>query len=112
MKKEKEGKKKTGWNENTRFTDEQSIGEILSRITSKGLIADKFLQVEIISLYESIVGKPIARMTDKLFVSKGKLYLKVSSSALKQELLYSRGKIMEMINEKLSKGRIIDIVIM
>lgn len=105
-------KKHRGWNENTRFTEEQSLGDVLSRITTHGLIADKFTQVEIIAIYEQIVGKSVAKMTDKLFVRGGKLFIKVSSSALKQELLYARSKILEMVNEKLDKRKIIEVVLL
>ena len=105
-------KKHKGWNENTRFTQEQSLGEVLARITSRGLIADKFTQVEIIAIYEEIVGKTIAKMTDKLFVRKGKLFIKVSSSALKQELVYARTKIKDTINEKLTDRKIEEVVLL
>ncbi len=101
-----------GWSEFSRYGEAQSVGDVLGRVVSKGAIADKVLQYEVVKVYEKIVGKPIARMTDKLFVNKGKLYIKVESSALKQELVYARGKILEMLNNELTKGRIEELIVM
>ncbi|MBN2747165.1 MAG: DUF721 domain-containing protein [Bacteroidales bacterium] len=95
-------KKKGGWSSTSRYYEEQSVAEILQRITSKGVIADKFLEAEITALYEQMVGRQVARMTDNIFVRKQKLYIKVSSPALKQELVYNRQKIKDLINEKLT----------
>lgn len=97
-----EKKKTGGWSATSRQNEEQSLGDILSRITSRGVIADKFLEVEITALYEKIVGRNVARMTENIYVNKGKLFIKVSSPALRQELVYSREKIKDLVNEKLS----------
>jgi hypothetical protein len=97
-----DGKKTGGWSASSRYNEEQSLGDILSRITSKGVIADKFLEVEITALYEAIVGRNVARLTENIYVSKGKLFIKVNSSALRQELVYSREKIKDLVNEKLT----------
>lgn len=97
-----ESKKTGGWSSTSRKLEEQSIGDILSRITGSGIIKDKFLEAEITALYEAMVGRNVARLTDNIFVNKEKLFIKVSSPALRQELVYSRDKIRSLVNEKLS----------
>jgi len=94
-------KNRVAWSEYARYNEEQALGEILKRITASGVFADKILEKEISSIYERIVGPQVSRMTQNLFVRKSKLYIKVESSALKQELVYSREKIKTMVNEAL-----------
>lgn len=94
-------KKIGGWSTTSRFNEEQSLGDVLARITGKGHFADKLLEAEIVRFYEQMVGKNVARMTENIYVNKEKLYIKVSSPALRQELVYSREKIRELVNEKL-----------
>ena len=97
-------KKIGGWSMTSRYNEEQSIGDILSRITGKGVVADKFLEAEIVTFYEQMVGRNVARMTDNIYVNREKLYIKVSSPALRQELVYSREKIRELVNSKLTEN--------
>ncbi|OIP01548.1 MAG: hypothetical protein AUJ98_03835 [Bacteroidetes bacterium CG2_30_33_31] len=104
--------KSKSWGDFSRHYNEQSVGEVLSQITSKGLLADKFTEIQIVAIYEEIVGIQIAKLTEKLTVKKGKLYLQFSSSALKQEMVYARTKVMNQINAKLTDKSIDEIIIL
>ena len=58
-----------------------------------------------------IMGKPIAKYTSSVSLSHGNLYIKIESAALKQELNYSRGKIMELFNKELGTDVVKNVVI-
>lgn len=100
-----------GWSDFSRFNDEQSLGEVIKRISSTGLMADKFTEIEIVKVYETLVGKTIARMTDKLYVRNGILYIVTSSPSLKQELSLAKSKLIFEINQKIKDRQITDLKI-
>jgi predicted nucleic acid-binding Zn ribbon protein len=89
------------WDRVPRRQQEQALEGVLKQMMNKGVYADKIREIEIIKFYEMVVGKPVARMTKNVFVRKGKLYIKVESPALKQELVYSREKLLTLVNERL-----------
>jgi predicted nucleic acid-binding Zn ribbon protein len=57
------------------------------------------------------MGAMIARHTSNISLRKGKLYLKIESAALKQELTYSKDKIKEIFNKELGENVITDVLI-
>ena len=72
----------------------------------------KLDEQKIIEMWEDLVGKLIARDTDKLFVRDGKLFVRFKSAALKQEVSYAKSKLLLHVNDAIGGKRIKDIVIM
>ena len=58
-----------------------------------------------------VMGSMIARHTESISLRKGKLYLKISSAALKHELTYSKDKIKEVLNKELGENVLTDVLI-
>ncbi len=58
-----------------------------------------------------VMGPPIVKYTTKLSCAKSKLYVQVSSPALKHELNYSKEKIIQVLNEKLGEPVIREVVV-
>jgi hypothetical protein len=67
------------------------------------------LQIE--EIWETIMGKTIARYTDKLQIIGDKLIITTHVAPLKQELLYQKEKIKQRVNEALKEKVIADVVI-
>ena len=61
--------------------------------------------------WSKVMGTMIARHTSNISLRKGKLYLKIESAALKQELTYSKDKIKEIFNKELGENVITDVLI-
>ncbi len=61
--------------------------------------------------WSKVMGAMIARHTSNISLRKGKLYLKIESAALKQELTYSKHKIKEIFNKELGENVITDVLI-
>ncbi|MBP6303959.1 MAG: DUF721 domain-containing protein, partial [Bacteroidia bacterium] len=53
----------------------------------------------------------IAKNTQKLYIKDKKLFLHIESSALKQELTYSKSKIIEIINNESGTDLIHEVII-
>ena len=61
--------------------------------------------------WSEIMGATIAKYTSSVSLKNKKLYVKVESAALKQELNYSRDRIKELFNKHLGETVINDVVI-
>lgn len=53
----------------------------------------------------------ISKHTTEIYISGKKLFVKVDSSPLKQELSYSKTKLMQALNEQVGKAVIEEIVL-
>ena len=74
-------------------------------------LKEKVNEIQLVQNWEKLLGKTIAKYTLNMFVSKGMLYLTITSAPLRQELMYSREKLMERINEAIEKDFIKEIIV-
>jgi hypothetical protein len=90
---------------------EISIGDALKQFlkTSKLKSGVQALQIE--DAWEKIMGKTIARYTDKIEIVNSTLFISSSVAPLKNELLYQKAKIIQRVNEALGEKVIKDVVI-
>lgn len=88
------------------FSLAEAMQEFLKASRIKGGI--QALQIE--DVWEEIMGKTIARYTDKLQIIGDKLIITTSVGPLKNELIYQKEKIKQRVNEAL-KEKVINVVI-
>jgi len=62
-------------------------------------------------VWEEIMGKTIARYTEKIHIHGGVLYINTSVAPLRQELLYQKDTIIQRVNEALGEKVIKEVVI-
>jgi predicted nucleic acid-binding Zn ribbon protein len=79
-------------------------------IRSYGL-ESKMQELDVMSEWENIVGKMIARHTKDIQIRNKILYITLDSAPLKQELLMNRTRIIELVNEKSGKMLVDDVFI-
>ena len=63
------------------------------------------------SVWEQLMGKTIAKYTDKIQIHGNVLYISTSMAPLKQELLFQKEKIKQRVNEALGENVVKDVVI-
>ncbi len=66
---------------------------------------------QLTDVWEQIMGKTIARYTEKLQVVNKTLFIHTNVAPLRQELNYQKEKIIQRVNEVLGEGTIADVVI-
>ena len=71
-------------------------------IRSYGL-ESKMQELDVMSEWENIVGKMIARHTKDIQIRNKILYITLDSAPLKHELLMNKTRIIELVNEKSGK---------
>ena len=72
---------------------EFSIGEAIQEFLNRSRIKGDIQAMQIESAWEAIMGKTIARYTDKIKIIGDKLIITTSVAPLKHELIYQREKI-------------------
>ena len=74
-------------------------------------LADGIFNIKIKEAWQKAVEKKIFDYTKEIYVKGDVLFIKVSNPILKQEILYSRQKVINLINEDLGKELIKKIVL-
>ena len=95
-----------------RESNEQSLGDAIQYFINAMGLRPKMIEAEIISNWEEIVGKMIAKHTLDLSLNRKKLTLRFDNAALKQEMSYAKSKLIENINERFGKEIINEVVIL
>lgn len=91
--------------------NDQSLKDAINELLNSYHLKEKVNEMRLVNKWEELFGKTISKHTQKIFVNNKKLYLTISSAPLRQELLYSREKIVQRINESIEKDFIKEVVI-
>ena len=87
------------------------IKNIIENFVEQKSISGGIFNVKVQKAWENAVEKKILDYTKEIYVKGEVLYIKVSNPILKQEILYSKQKVINLINEELEKDLIKKIVL-
>jgi predicted nucleic acid-binding Zn ribbon protein len=73
-------------------------------------LEDKFKEKLLVSSWGEIVGRTIADRTTSVFIKDKKLFVKLSSGPIKKELMLNRSKVLVLIEEKVGKGIVEELI--
>ena len=88
-----------------------SIGDAINEFLNKSRIKGGIQALQIEDVWEQIMGKTVARYTDKLQIIGDKLIITTNVAPLKQELGYQKDKIRQRVNEALGQRVINEVLI-
>lgn len=89
------------------YSLQDALKEFLNGSRLKGDV--RALQIE--EIWESMMGKTVARYTDKIRILGDKLFIHTSMAPLRNELVYQREKIRQKVNEALGENAIREVII-
>ena len=87
-----------------------SLAEALRDYKSEMKLGEKLAEAGILNSWEGIVGKAISSRTKKVFIKDKILYVQLSSSVVRNELLMLRQALLEKLNSQAGSEVIKDIV--
>jgi predicted nucleic acid-binding Zn ribbon protein len=93
-----------------KISSDRPIGEVLKELIDTYRLEGKLNEIKVIHSWEKVVGSMIARYTKDVYIKKGKLFVKVDSPALKNELTYNASTILERLNAEVGSQVIEEIV--
>ena len=83
-----------------RRSNTQHLSSLLKDIIQESNCRDKLREVEIIQHCHELLGKTMGRYVRKISMHNGVLFLEVTSSVVKSELMMLREEIRTRLNEK------------
>lgn len=79
--------------------DDVGIKEVVEKWIEVYKLRSKFDESFIVSVWPEIIGKAIANRTQKIYIYDKKLFVKVESAVIKNELAMMRRQIIGRVNE-------------
>ena len=90
---------------------EFSISDAIQQFLDQSRIKGDIQALQIEDAWEQIMGKTIARYTDKLQIIGDKLIITTNVAPLKNELIYQKEKIKQRVNEALGQKVVNEVIV-
>lgn len=94
------------------YNNENTLSSVLKAMFSDEKTKPMFLQTKIEGAWRKQMGTTVNNYTDEISLRNRILYIKISSSSLKQELLYSKDTIIEFANKICEEEYVTQVVIL
>ncbi|MDP4223115.1 MAG: DUF721 domain-containing protein [Bacteroidota bacterium] len=88
-----------------------SLAEAIKDYIKEMKLDGKLVEINLINSWEEIVGKAISSRTSKIYIKDHILYVHLSSSVVRNELLMIREALREKLNERAGSEVIKEIVL-
>jgi hypothetical protein len=90
---------------------EISLQDAIQQFLKNSRLKSGIQALRIEEIWEEIMGKTIAKYTDKIQIINHTLYITTSVAPLKNELLFQKEKIIERINEAMKEKLVQEVII-
>ncbi len=94
-----------------RKTNDKSIKEALEQLLQVYKLQRKFDETSLIAAWPELMGPAIANRTKEIYIRNKKLFIRVESSVIKNELVMMRSQILDKMNEK-AGGTVIEEIVL
>ena len=93
-----------------RRTNDKPIKEAIEQMLKVYKLKRKFDETSLVVAWPEMMGRAIANRTKDIFIRDRKLFIRIESSVIKNELMMMRSNIIEKMNER-AGGSVIDEII-
>ena len=87
------------------------IGDAIKGFLNKSRLRNGIRAVQIEEIWEQLMGKTIAKYTDKIQIINQKLFIHTSVGPLKNELMYQKQQIIDRVNEAFGEKVVNEVII-
>ena len=84
----------------SRKSNDQTLKEAVDSMLKAYRLDDKMRQVKLIDSWDKIMGPTVANRTVEIKIFDKKLFVKLNSASLRQELFQEREKIKKLLNDE------------
>lgn len=95
-----------------RSKEDRKLGDVLKEMISAYRLTEKLDEVDVRKFWKQCLGNSVNNLTSKLYLNKGKLFVKVDSASLRNELMMLRTRLVEEINRNAGRAIIDEVVIL
>lgn len=90
----------------------QSVGQAIRELLNSYRLATKFDEATLISSWERIAGKPIAKRTKNIYIRNKVLFVELDSPSMKHDFSLHKAQVLELFKKEFGAGIIADIIVM
>ena len=91
--------------------DTKTLKVVLNKFIEKNSLNSGLDNVKVQNLWKKTMGDNVNSYTNEVILKNQTLYIRLSSSILRQELSYGKDKIIELINKEFGKSTVKKIVL-
>lgn len=95
-----------------RRSNDKTLKEAIDQMLDVYHLRRKFDETALIAAWPELMGNAIASRTKQIYISDKKLFVRVESSVIKNELVMMKSQILEKLNDRAGKEVINSIVIL
>jgi predicted nucleic acid-binding Zn ribbon protein len=90
----------------------QPVGKAIRDLLNSYNLSGKFDEANLISSWERIAGKPIARRTKKIYIRNKVLFIEFDSPTMRHDFSLHKQQVLDMFRQEFGAGIITEIVAM
>ena len=93
-------------------SNDQKLGDAIREMIEAYRLESRLDEVSLLNSWEKVTGKLIAKYTRNIYIKNRKLYVRIESPSLKNELSYARSRIVDGLNKEVGKKVIDDLILL
>lgn len=93
-----------------RISNENSIFDVIKEIIEVNKLEAGLDNIHVKDAWKNVMGSGVNSYTQEVILKGTTLYVKLTSSVLREELSYGKAKIIAMLNENISKEIIKELI--
>lgn len=87
-----------------------SLSSLIRKILKNPKISERLDNLDVLEVWDTLIGSNLQKYVTDSKVYKGKLFIKLKSSTLRNEFSYKKTDLIKQINSRLGKKIIEDII--
>lgn len=87
----------------------EALSDVLRRFMRESGLESPLNQYRVMNVWAKVVGDFVARQTSELFIRNQTLYVRLSSPALKSDLMMKRKQLAQQLNEEVGAFVVVDV---
>jgi predicted nucleic acid-binding Zn ribbon protein len=87
-----------------------SLGEVINKLIDSYRLRDKLNEVGIHQAWATVMGHSVNKRTDSLKISSRKLFVRLTSAPLRQELTFKSSEICRALNKELGSDILEEVI--
>lgn len=91
-------------------TNDKSLKEAIEQMLQVYKLRRKFDETALVLAWPDIMGKSVANRTKDIFIRERKLFVRIESAVIKNEMVLMRSNIIDRMNERMGRKVIEEIV--
>ncbi|TXI14361.1 MAG: DUF721 domain-containing protein [Pedobacter sp.] len=91
-------------------TNDKSLKEAIEQMLQVYKLRRKFDETGLVLAWPDIMGKSVANRTKDIFIRERKLFVRIESAVIKNEMVLMRSNIIDRMNERMGRKVIEEII--